>query len=160
VLGENARQRAVNEWLLMPVNEEGEESELVVLNPEKIEQRTITLDGVLRLEIRPPRPSSYSYSSDWSFNCYFLDTPEDIAARAHFVLFWEKGHGSILEKLTPFFYVNDDRGSDCGRIQNVFRHHDRQRKRVKVLLEHLIQAPTETLTIVDKPRESYDRDDD
>lgn len=147
VVAEHARQRAVNEWLWMT----GEEGQRIPINGKRLEKRTITLDGILQLEIIPPA----SYFNDWMFRCYFLDTEEDISSGSSFALFTMERGGDITDAIRPFCYV-DDRGQFCTSMS----HHVRQRARITRLLNRFIHAPTESLVIADTPRNPSESDVD
>lgn len=124
------------------------------INRDKIESRTITLDGCLRLKIEPP--TTNYYSNEWRIVAYLLDTEEDTSAHTNFQLCWVKGYGADPSRLRPFFYLEeDDRSFDAGKMKNVFRHHKRQRARVKALLERFINTPNESLAINDEIRSSW-----
>lgn len=145
VVAEHARQRAANEWLWMS----SEEGDRVSINHKRLEKRTVTLDGVLQLEIIPPA----IYYNDWVFRCYFLDTEEDIASCSSFTLFTMERGEDITDAIRPFCYIND-KGQFCTSI----KHHARQRARIARLLNHFVGAPTESFVITDTLRDSSDSD--
>lgn len=116
---------------------------------DKIESRTITLENSLMLEITPPA----SHYSSWEFKCYLLDDPRDIEAASFFKPVGEVGFNSDWSDIKPFFRLRDSRSGDHS-IENHSGLHPRQFRRVFDLLDRFIEAPNDSLMIVDRLRES------
>lgn len=118
---------------------------------DKIESRMITLVNCLMLEITPPA----SYYSSWGFKCYLLDDPRDIEAASFFKPVGEVGFNSDWSDIKPFFRLRDSRSGDHS-VENHSGLHPRQFRRVFDLLDRFIEAPNDSLVIVDRLRESID----